>query len=153
MMRWYNPNAPQVGDELPSLTEGPITRSTLNAYADASGDDNPLHLDTEKARQSGLPDVVAHGMLCAAYLARMLTRWAGASAVQRLSVRFVSMMQVGDEVHCEAKVSARFTQAAEQHVELQLLVRNQAGEVRALGSAVVAMEEGCTSQINDSTAR
>ena len=34
-----------VGLELPPLVKGPITRDDLKAYAAASGDPNPMHLD------------------------------------------------------------------------------------------------------------
>ena len=51
----------QVGDELPSL-EIKFTRADLIAYANASGDQNPIHQDEAVAKSVGLPDVIAHGM-------------------------------------------------------------------------------------------
>ena len=39
-----------------------VTRAALVAYAQASGDPNPIHQDPEVARSVGLPDVIAHGM-------------------------------------------------------------------------------------------
>ena len=39
-----------------------ITRADLVAYADASGDHNPIHQDDDVARSVGLPGVIAHGM-------------------------------------------------------------------------------------------
>ena len=50
-----------VGMELPPLVKGPITRDDLKAYAAASGDPNPMHLDDELARSAGHPGVFAHG--------------------------------------------------------------------------------------------
>jgi acyl dehydratase len=52
-----------VGDELPSVVKGPVTREMLKAYAVASGDPNPMHTDDEFARNAGYPSVFAHGML------------------------------------------------------------------------------------------
>ena len=40
----------------------PSTRETLVAYANASGDQNPIHQDEAFAKSVGLPDVIAHGM-------------------------------------------------------------------------------------------
>jgi acyl dehydratase len=40
----------------------PVTRADLVAYADASGDHNPIHQDEAVARSVGLPGVIAHGM-------------------------------------------------------------------------------------------
>ena len=40
-----------------------FTREQIAAYAEASGDHNPIHLDEEFAKSVGLPGVIAHGML------------------------------------------------------------------------------------------
>ena len=40
-----------------------INRRLLVEYADASGDQNPIHQDEAFAKSVGLPDVIAHGML------------------------------------------------------------------------------------------
>ena len=39
-----------------------VTRADLVAYAEASGDPNPIHQDEEVALSVGLPGVIAHGM-------------------------------------------------------------------------------------------
>lgn len=129
----------KVGDALPSLVEGPITRHILGIYAGASGDYNPLHIDSDFARQTGMPDVFAHGMLSAAYLARVLTHWVEQSAIRRLSVRFAAITQLGDEVRCRARVSEKFVQNGEQCVALELTARNQSDEIKLTGTAVVAL--------------
>ncbi|HCU88730.1 MAG TPA: dehydratase, partial [Gammaproteobacteria bacterium] len=51
-----------INDDLHSLTMPPITRQTLAIYCGASGDHNPIHIDFDFARESGLDDVIAHGM-------------------------------------------------------------------------------------------
>ena len=48
----------------------PVTRADLVAYADASGDHNPIHQDEAVARSVGLPGVIAHGMYTLALAAR-----------------------------------------------------------------------------------
>ena len=50
-----------VGDTF-GPTEVAVERETLVAYADASGDQNPIHQDEAFAKSVGLPDVIAHGM-------------------------------------------------------------------------------------------
>lgn len=47
-----------------------ITRADLVAYAEASGDHNPIHQDEDVARSVGLPGVIAHGMYTLALAAR-----------------------------------------------------------------------------------
>ena len=40
-----------------------IDRALLKAYADASGDQNPIHQNEAFALSVGLPNVISHGML------------------------------------------------------------------------------------------
>ncbi|MGC4110919.1 MAG: MaoC/PaaZ C-terminal domain-containing protein [Nocardioides sp.] len=54
-----------------------VTRADLVAYADASGDQNPIHQDDEVARSVGLPGVIAHGMYTMALAARYVEEYAG----------------------------------------------------------------------------
>lgn len=51
-----------VGSELPPK-RFVITRETLIRYAGASGDFNVIHWNERVAKDVGLPDVIAHGML------------------------------------------------------------------------------------------
>jgi acyl dehydratase len=67
--------------ELTPTTLSPIkyvvTRAALVAYAEASGDPNPIHQDPEVARSVGLPDVIAHGMYTLALAARYVDEQLG----------------------------------------------------------------------------
>jgi acyl dehydratase len=54
-----------------------ITREDLVAYAQASGDHNPIHQDEAVARSVGLPGVIAHGMYTLALAARYVDEEAG----------------------------------------------------------------------------
>jgi acyl dehydratase len=54
-----------------------ITRADLVAYADASGDHNPIHQDEQVARSVGLPGVIAHGMYTLALAARYVDEQLG----------------------------------------------------------------------------
>ena len=47
-----------------------IDRDMLKAYADASGDQNPIHQNEEFALSVGLPNVIAHGMLTMALVGK-----------------------------------------------------------------------------------
>ena len=62
-------------------TFGPVTvqvgRDTLVAYADASGDQNPIHQDEQFATSVGLPDVIAHGMWTMGAAGSAVEAWAG----------------------------------------------------------------------------
>ncbi|MDQ6637118.1 MAG: MaoC family dehydratase N-terminal domain-containing protein [Candidatus Dormibacteraeota bacterium] len=76
-----------------------VTREQINAYAEASGDHNPIHLDETFARSVGLPGVIAHGMLQMGRLASVAVAEAGdPRRIRRLSCRFAGMVRPGDEI-------------------------------------------------------
>ena len=62
-----------VGDQLPPLEFGAISRHILALYCGGSGDHNPIHVDIDFAKAAGYDDVFAHGMLSMAILGRLLT--------------------------------------------------------------------------------
>ena len=45
----------QVGDTLPAVHLPPVDRTTLALFAGASGDHNPIHVDSDFARAAGMP--------------------------------------------------------------------------------------------------
>ena len=57
-----------------------LNRTLLKQYADASGDQNPIHQDEAFAQSVGLPDVIAHGMLTMALVGKYVSDIAGGSA-------------------------------------------------------------------------
>ena len=72
-----------------------IDRELLKRYADASGDQNPIHQDEAFAKSVGLPDVIAHGMLTMGLVGQYVSDWAGGSSnVKEYSARFVKPVVV-----------------------------------------------------------
>jgi acyl dehydratase len=87
----------QVGDELPALRVR-VTRKDLVRYAGAALDFNPIHWNERRAREVGLPDVIAHGMLTMALGGRLVTDWTGdPGAVVEYGVRFTRPVVVPDD--------------------------------------------------------
>lgn len=100
---------------------GPITHDMLLAYAEASGDSNPLHLDSEVARKSGFDDVIIHGMLGMALLGNLLTDAFPAENLKRFNSRFVAIMPVGSRILCRAQCVESDDTSAELKVEARLV--------------------------------
>jgi acyl dehydratase len=89
-------SATDVGTQLPPLTTR-FTRATLVQYAGASTDFNPIHWSERKARELGLPTVIAHGMLTMGTALRVVTDWCGDPArVRSYYVRFTKPVTVAD---------------------------------------------------------
>lgn len=79
-----------VGDELPPRTTQ-LTRGDLVNYAGVAGDVNPIHWHDDVATLTGLPDVIAHGMLTMGLGAGFVTGWLGdPGALTRYGVRLSS---------------------------------------------------------------
>ena len=95
-----------VGSEIPALSRV-VTAQDVKAYADAGGDQNPLHQDDAVARAAGFPGIVAHGMFTMGHLAASISRWAGgADRVRRLTAQFRAPVFMGDEIVARARVKA-----------------------------------------------
>jgi acyl dehydratase len=133
-------DAVQVGDSLPPLTLAPINRTTLALFAGASGDHNPIHIDTDYARKAGMVDVFAHGMLSMAYLGRLLTGWVDQRQLRGFAVRFAGITHLGHQITCSGKVVEKFEAEGEQRVKLEIRTTNQYGETRIVGDAIVALQ-------------
>lgn len=126
----------EVGSTLPPLQAAPISRLALALYCGASGDHNPIHVDIDFARNAGMEDVFAHGMLPMAYLARLVTAWVPQAALRSLKARFVAITHVGDSLDCTATVAEKLPG---RRVRLLLSVRDQSGIEKVAGEADVEL--------------
>jgi acyl dehydratase len=132
-LRWQDV---QVGDELPPLQAEPISRLTLALYCGASGDHNPIHVDSAFARTAGRDDVFAHGMLGMAYLGRLLTAWVPQRAIRSFSTRFVAITHVGDRIGCTGTVVEKL---AGKQLRIALKAQDHSGVVKLEGLAIVEL--------------
>ena len=131
----------KAGDEIPSLKLEKITRNMLSSYSKASGDLNPIHIDPVFARKAGLKDVIAHGMLVMAYLARTLTDVFPHSSLISFSSQFISMTLIGDRLTCFGTiVKKNIDEKNSVTLEISMKVLNQDKEKRILGTATINLK-------------
>ena len=126
-----------VGDKIPDLVIEPITRSTLALYAGASGDHNPIHIDLDVAKESGMKDVFAHGMLIMAYLGRAVTNIVPQSNLKNFSVRFSSITNIGDILTCSGEVKKIEKNNSKKTIVLDLIVSDEFGDIKISGVASI----------------
>lgn len=107
------PPTPAERDVLPAQTFA-ITRADLLAYAEASGDHNPIHSDEAVARAVGLPGVIAHGMLTLGLAARAVTTWFPGGEVVELGSKFTSPVVVPADGAAEVEFAATVKKVEEQ---------------------------------------
>jgi acyl dehydratase len=95
----------RVGDELPELRRV-VAREDVKAYADAGGDQNPLHQDDGFARAVGFPGIIAHGMFTMGHMAACVVAWAGdPAAVTAISAGFRAPVFMGEELVAGGRVA------------------------------------------------
>lgn len=126
--------APAVGDALASISKR-VTQEQLVAYANASGDHNPLHLDPEFAAKTQFGGTIAHGMLILAFVSEMLTATFGRAWPERgrMKVRFRGPARPGDQVTATGKV----IRVDGRTITCEIVCTNNAGDVLVSGEAGV----------------
>ena len=129
----------QVGTQLPERVFQ-IDRALLKRYADASGDQNPIHQDETFAINVGLPNVIAHGMLTMGLVGQYVADWAGGSAqVKEFSARFTKPVIVPEGVQVDLTVSATVGEIlSDGRIRLDLNATSAGVKVLGMARAVVA---------------
>ncbi len=126
----------QSGTPIAPTEAAVVTPAMLSAYAKASGDHNPIHLDEAVAKKVGLPGVIAHGMLSMAWLARgarafvaSLEDGAGWHLVSS-QTRFRSMTFLGDRI----AVGGQVKEVTAETLVIELQCRNPKGDATTTGN-------------------
>ena len=115
-----------------------LDRAMLKAYADASGDQNPIHQNEEFALSVGLPNVIAHGMLTMALVGKYVTDWSGGSAsVKEFGARFIKpvIVPAGDKV--DLTINATVIEVNGEEIKLDLIATSAGVKVLGMAKAVV----------------
>lgn len=101
-----------------------ITQDRINAYAEITGDPNPIHLDAEFAAKTEMRGIIAHGTLSLNLLWRSVAETFGAAACDgaEMDIRFVKPVRVDDVVTASGR------QDPETAGRYLVQVANQAGE-------------------------
>jgi len=115
-----------------------LDRALLKAYADASGDQNPIHQNEEFALSVGLPNVIAHGMLTMALVGKYVSDFAGGSAnVLEYSARFIKPVVVPAGENVDLTVSATVSEVNDGKISLTLSSTSAGVKVLGMAKAVV----------------
>jgi acyl dehydratase len=127
----------EVGTVLPERVFE-IDRELLVAYANASGDQNPIHQNEEFALSVGLPNVIAHGMLTMALVGKYVTDWVGGSAsVKEFGARFIKPVIVPAGQKVDLTVSATVAEVDGDRISLTLSATSAGVKVLGMAKAVV----------------
>jgi len=115
-----------------------LDRALLKAYADASGDQNPIHQNEEFALSVGLPNVIAHGMLTMALVGKYVTNWSGGSAnVKEFGARFIKPVIVPAGEKVDLTINATVIEVNGEEIKLDLVATSAGVKVLGMAKAVV----------------
>ena len=118
-----------------------VTQDRVTAYAHASGDHNPIHLDEDFAASTRFGRRIAHGMLSLAFVWEMMSlnypsTWHKGGTVK---TRFTSPVVPSEEVAVSGTVKRLRTIGGNQMVECEVAVTRPNGEKALTGSATVLL--------------
>jgi acyl dehydratase len=127
----------EIGTALPERVFS-INRGLLKAYADASGDQNPIHQNEEFAVSVGLPNVIAHGMLTMALVGKYVTDWAGGSSkVTHYGARFIKPVIVPAGTDVDLTVNAVISAVEENSITVDITATSAGVKVLGMAKATV----------------
>jgi 3-hydroxybutyryl-CoA dehydratase len=85
-----------------------VGEADIVAFAEVTGDTNPVHLDADYAATTSFGERIAHGMLSAGYISAVLgTQLPGPGAIYlSQSLRFLRPVKIGAAVTARATITA-----------------------------------------------
>lgn len=96
-----------LSEGMEAVFEKTVSESDIDAFADVSGDNNPLHLDEDYAKGTMFKGRIAHGMLSAGYISAVVgTQLPGPGSIyMSQSLRFRAPVRIGDTVVTKATIT------------------------------------------------
>ena len=125
----------KIGDKFSSVKQ--ITERVVRAFAELSGDFNPIHLDEEFAKTTRFGKRIAHGMISGALISAVLGYEFKERRVVYLSqtLKFVTPVFLDETITATATVT--HIREDKPIVTLETVCTNQNGEKVVTGEAVV----------------
>ena len=130
----------QVGDSF--STTRFISEEDVLAFAEVTGDDNPIHIDVDYAANTRFGHRIVHGVLLLGLISKVLGRdfpGHGSIAVG-ISCRFLRPVRVGSEVRIEVKITEKLDK--HKHVKGKTYVYNEDNKMAIAGEATLIPPSG-----------
>ena len=114
-----------------------IEQADINAFANVTGDHNPVHVDEDFAKTTRFGRRIAHGMLTASLISAVLAnKLPGEGSVYLgQTLKFVAPVFPGDEI--TARVTVREIREDKPILKLETVCVNQREEIVIRGEATV----------------
>lgn len=126
------------GFVLPAITKQPITQVQIAKFAGASGDFNPIHLDSDFAQKNGLESTISHGMLVMGIIGQLISSTFKMESVQKFSINFIKVTKPGDILTVNGTIKKKYELDNCKYIACELFVKEiQSNEIKASGQAVL----------------
>jgi hypothetical protein len=126
----------EAGQEIPELIKHPTTRQLVQ-YAGAQGDFYEIHYDQAYAKSVGLPGVILHGLLKAAFLGQLVTDWLGdEGTLETFDVSYRGTDQPGRPYRCRGRVA----KVDGNRAEVEVWGEDESGKRTTVGTATVRLD-------------
>lgn len=128
----------EIGHTLPELIKK-ISQASIDRYAEATGDFNPIHVDEEFAKETPFKGTIAHGFYILGFLSELMTQQFGKAWVQggSLDARFKRPVKPGDTIIVKATLVDRKTVKGQACLVFDAVWENQLQEPVIAGQALV----------------
>lgn len=129
----------KIGDKF--TTERLVTDELIRAFAEVSGDYNPIHLDEDFAKNTRFGKRIAHGMLSGAFISAVLGNEFKDLKIIYLSqtMKFTAPVFIGDIVTTTATVTN--IREDKPIVTCETVCTNQNGEMLVTGESKIMILE------------
>ncbi|HEU4879577.1 MAG TPA: MaoC family dehydratase [Gemmatimonadaceae bacterium] len=117
-----------------------VSDEDVRAFAQITGDFNPVHIDEEAAKKTRFGGRIAHGMLSAGLVsAAIANKLPGAGSIYLgQTLRFTAPVRIGDTITVSLSVLELMSK---KRIRLATVCRNQKGETVLDGEATILVDE------------
>jgi len=115
-----------------------LTKEEIQVFADASGDTNRLHLDSDFAEQTRFGRQIVHGTLVSGVISAALARLPGLTIYLSQDLQFLGPVDIGETVTAICEV---VEDLGDGRYRLTTVVEDESGETVIDGEAIVLIDE------------
>jgi 3-hydroxybutyryl-CoA dehydratase len=127
-----------IGQEIEPIVKQ-MTLARMSRPLMAGG--NPIHYDPVFARNAGLPEPIATGVMSSAFLSEMLTKAFGIEWMRggSIDVNFIRPIYAGDTVTGRGRITGRSETSTGVRITMEIWCETQRGERVTVGTASVVV--------------
>ena len=102
-----------------------VTSEMMNKFLDISGDNNPLHVDSEYSKEKGFQDRVVYGLLSSSFYSTLVGVYLPGKycILQGINIQFSKPVFINDDLKIIGKVT--YINEAYKQIEIKAFITNQ----------------------------